>query len=194
MPNKRQTRRYRKLTPAEWLEIDDAWASGSATLVELSETYDVAIRTLQNHFAARGIMKGAPAGGFDLDVPTLDHLPAQAAPASGEDIATVAAEVRTRTAANAQELGQRLMSAVRGLATDTTVRPAAMIRSLVAAASALERLHIIEDKALGLSAADHLTRELPTLTLVDITADEITAIQNGSVFEEEGELVELSAA
>lgn len=194
MPDDRQTRRYRKLTPDEWHEIDDAWASGNATLVELAESFDVSIRTLQNGFAARGIMKGAPTGGFDLDLPTLDPLPSQTAPASGEDIAIVAGEVRTRTAANAQELGQRLMSAVRGLATDTTVRPAAMIRSLVAAASALERLHVIEDKALGLSAADHLTREMPVLVITDITADEITAIQNGSVFEEEGELVELSAA
>ncbi|WP_156419939.1 hypothetical protein [Aureimonas sp. N4] len=193
MAQERETRRYRRLTDQEWVEIDAAWGSGSVTLAELSESYNVAIRTLQNGFAARGITKGAPTGGFDVSIPVVERTTPSAIPTGNVVVAAI--EVRDRTTANTREVGARLMAAVRALEADTTVRPAAAIRTLAVATSALEKLHAIEHRALGLDGAQHLMIELPSLVLRDISTGEIEEIQRGTPLEEEDdEIAELTLA
>lgn len=174
--DERATRRYRRLSDDEWEQVDDAWAAGDVTLIELSETFDVAVRTLQNHFAAHGVQKGAPVGGFDIVIPDDPNV---SLAGDIKDIEAQAIEVRTRTISQAREVGAQLMSSVRALRTDGTMRPAAAVRTLVAAASALERLHEIERKALSLDQHEFAGRELPVLVLDNITDAMIASIQRG---------------
>lgn len=188
MAEERVARRYTRLTEDRWSEAEELWSTGDVTLEELAEIFDVSVRNLQNRFSARGILKGAPAGGFavpDIELEPLGDI---------SDVAAQAVHVRSRTVGAAREIQAQLMASVRALRSDATTRPAAAVRTLVAAASALERLHAIERTALGLDNGDLVERELPVLTLVNLTATQIEEIQRGPDDDDDGDLMDPAAA
>src|SRR5215217_7570807 len=51
-------RKYTRLTPKAWAEIEALWQVGEVTLAELSDRYEVSQRALQAHFHKHGITKG----------------------------------------------------------------------------------------------------------------------------------------
>ena len=52
----------RRLTPAEWAEIETLYELGTKTAAELSELYNVTPSALSQHFRKNGIHKGSRAG------------------------------------------------------------------------------------------------------------------------------------
>ena len=58
------TRKYVRLAPSEWSELEGLWAVGDLTLGELAAAYDVSPRAVQDHMAKRGIIKGSKGAEF----------------------------------------------------------------------------------------------------------------------------------
>src|SRR5215469_14670617 len=54
-------RKYSRLTPTAWAEIEAHWQTGEQTLEDLSAQYGVTTRTLQAHFKKHAIVKGEKA-------------------------------------------------------------------------------------------------------------------------------------
>jgi hypothetical protein len=54
---------FRKaLTPRQWVEIEELWASGNHTLKDLSKSYGVSVVWISNQLSKRGVKKGSSVG------------------------------------------------------------------------------------------------------------------------------------
>src|SRR5215213_7419818 len=65
MPETTPTKRkYTRLSPSRWAEIEALWQVGDLTLAELADAHGVSPRSIQDHMAKRGIIKGTKGAAF----------------------------------------------------------------------------------------------------------------------------------
>lgn len=171
-------RKYVRIDQSTWAEIEGLWEIGDTTLLDLEARYGVSRRTLQSHFAKRGTVKGAQAA--QLATAVKQQVFSQNL--VDEDLMlTRAKETREAAYENARVVENLIMGQLAAAQQDPSqaLRAASALKALSLAAAGLERLHSLKWRALGLDRGSALSDELPTLIFEDLTAAEITAIQQG---------------
>ncbi|GJD31901.1 hypothetical protein PMNALOAF_3165 [Methylobacterium adhaesivum] len=170
-------RRYTRLNEAEWAEAEAVWASGAASLPELSHRFGTSERGLQARFARRGIEKGQAAKALAAQV--VARVAEEQAAQVGT-LAERATTIREATYAHAVKVEGMIVARLDAAAADPaqTFAAAAAIKMLTNAASALERLHSLKRSALGISDDDVNDDEIPVLVIRDMTDTEIEDMRN----------------
>ncbi len=170
-------RQYVRLAPVQWAEVEAHWKSGEATLTELSERFGPSTRALQAHFAKRGIVKGEAASALVESVRAAITSEALARP---DELVERAKDVRERAYRNASRLEDLVMSQLAIAERDPTqvLRVSAGLKALSLAAGALERLHGLKLRALGLDRVDAVPDEMPVLEIVGLTEEDCKRIRS----------------
>lgn len=181
-------RPYVRLTPAAWAEIVAKWQSGEFTLAQLSHGYHVTTRAIQSHLAKNKIEKGSQAKVIAAKVK------AEVFKATLPEVeATVdrAIAIRERAYNHAVVIEDQIIATLKSAADDpsTVFAASATIKMLGVAAQSLERLHTLKRAACGIGADDAGDGELPVLTILDLTADEIADLQRQDDEDDPGNLV-----
>ena len=57
-------RKYTRLSPSTWAEVEAQWLLGNVTLTELADAHGVSPRAIQDHMAKRGLTKGSKGAEF----------------------------------------------------------------------------------------------------------------------------------
>ena len=186
-------RRYQKLTPAVWAEIEALWATGEPTLAELAHRYGVTTRALQARFSKRGLVKGAAASALAIAV--KERVLGQALP-DEDDLVRRARDVRETAYSSAVRLEAMLVACLDAATKDpsATFAAAAQVKMIGTAAQAIERLHGLKRVALGLTDDSHMNDDLPVLAIADLTEEEIVAMRSqddddADIHEEANEVV-----
>jgi hypothetical protein len=168
-------RRYTRLSPSKWAEIEALWQVGDLTLAELADAHSVAPRTIQDRMAKHGIIKGSKGAEFAEAVRerivTLEL-------GDEELTAKRARDVRESAYENAQQIEQLVMAQIALAQKEPAqiLRVASALKGLSLAAGTLERLHSLKYRAMGLDR--HVDeRELPKLIIDCYTDDEIADIR-----------------
>jgi hypothetical protein len=187
-------RKYVRLTPATWAEIEALWQAGEVTLAELSEKYGSSPRALQNHFQKVGVAKGEKAAAMAGAVRA--KLLASELGEEG-DLLMRAKDVRERAYHNAGVIEDLIMGQLALAERDPTqiLRVGSALKALSLAASSIERLHDVKHRALGLDKADVFPNELPEIVIRDLTPGELATLSEADDTDndlDEGE--EVSAA
>lgn len=188
-------RPYARLGPAQWAEIEELWATGSATLAELSNRYGVSGRAMQMRFAKHGIVKGASATALGAQVRATVKATVLADP---DDLAQRAVAIRENAFQGAVRIEQLLLSALDEAAGDSSkmFAFAATAKAAALAAQTLERLHSLKRSALGITDESSLGDDLPVLKILDLTSKEIESMRKedddaDDAPEEENEVVDI---
>jgi hypothetical protein len=143
--------------------------------MELADRYVVSERTLQAHFAKHGTIKGAKSAELAAEIRLevfKDEL------LDKETLIERARDVRERAYRYATALEDLVMTQVEIARKDPSqaIRVGTAIKGLAIAASALERLHSLKHRAMGLDR--HVDeRELPKLIIDCYTDDELADIR-----------------
>lgn len=168
-------RKYRKLNVQEWAEVEAYWANGTHTLEDISAEYGVTARALQAHFKKAKIVKGESA---DIIRAAAHHAVRSDEVADHASRIEMFRSARTRTISNAETLERFLMSQIVIAQEEPkeAFRALSAIKGIVAAAAALERLQIVRNTALGVD--DNIVDELPTITIFDLTDDQIVELRD----------------
>ena len=188
-------RPYTRLGPAQWAEVEELWASGAATLAELSNRYGVSGRALQLHFAKHSIAKGATAAALTAQVRSKIQTSVLADP---DDLAQRAVAIRENAFQGAVRIEQLLLSALDEAAADSSklFALAATAKATALAAQTLERLHSLKRSALGISDESTLDDDLPVLQILDLTSKEIESMRKDDdaddAPEEENKVVDIT--
>ena len=168
-------RKYVRLDPSTWSEIEALWETGDTTLEELEARYAVSRRALQSHFAKRKLVKGSKAAALAAvvkkkvfsEVPNADEMTMRA---------KATREAAYRNAVIVEELIMAQLSAAQKDPSQA-IKAASAIKALSLAAAGLERVHELKWRALGLDKDSALSDELPILVVQDLTEEEIKAMQ-----------------
>lgn len=173
---KDMVRKYHKLSAVAWIEIENLWRKGEVTLAELSEAYGVSTRALQSHFAKAGITKGEQAAA--MAVAAKEAIEAEDL-SDRDRLVSRAKEIRERTYRHATAVEDLVMAQLEIAQHDPsqTHRVASALKGISLAATALERLHGLKYRALGLDKDDALPHELPVLQIVNLTREEISRLR-----------------
>lgn len=165
-------RKYVRLSPAQWAEVDAIWELGDATLSELAERFGVSTRALQAHFEKNGIVKGSKGREWAAEIKA--EIFTRSLDSKG-DIVRLANETHRRTFLNASTVEDMLNKQLEHLAANPAeaYRTAAVVKTLSLAAQAMERLHSLKSAALGIDKDDRMGEELPGLVIRDLTPEEI---------------------
>jgi|tagenome__1003787_1003787.scaffolds.fasta_scaffold20745450_2 hypothetical protein len=176
-------RKYVRVDPSTWSEIEALWEAGDVTLQDLEGRFGVSRRALQAHFSKRDLTKGSKAAQIVAAVKEKvfsDTLP-------DVDETTVRAKA-TREAAyrNAVIVEDLIMAQLSAAQKDPSqaLKAASAIKALSLAAAGLERIHELKWKALGLDKESALSDELPILIIKDLSEEEIATMRERS---EEGD-------
>lgn len=169
-------RKYVRPSESAWAEIEGLWETGDATLQDLEQRYGVSRRALQSHFAKRGSIKGSQAAQLVAAVKQQVFTENLADP---DLITSRAVETRETAYRNAVVVEGLIMAQLEAAQRDPSqaLRAAGAIKALSLAAAGLERIHSLKWRALGLDKDSLQGDELPVLVFEDLTAAEITAIQ-----------------
>jgi DNA-binding transcriptional regulator YdaS (Cro superfamily) len=141
-------RKYIRLNPATWAEIESLWQVGEVTLAELSDRYGVSQRALQAHFHKHRIVKGEKSAAIAAAVKEevfkeeLDDT----------DLTVMRAkDVREAAYTNAVMVESLIMGQLQAVQKDPSqvLKAASAVKMLSLAAAGLERLHDLKWKALG---------------------------------------------
>ena len=164
-------RKYTRLSPSTWAEIEALWQVGEVTLAELSDRYGVSQRALQAHFHKRGITKGEKSAALaatvkeevlkdELDDPDLTVKRAK--------------DVREAAYTNAVVVENLMMAQLQAVQKDPSqvLKAASAVKMLSLAAAGLERLHDLKWKALGLDRDSAFQGEMPELVIRVLTDEE----------------------
>jgi hypothetical protein len=171
-----EKRKYTRLDPATWAEIEALWQVGEVTLAELSDRYGVSQRALQAHFHKQGITKGEKSAAIATAVKEeifkeeLDDT----------DLTVKRAkDVREAAYTNAVAVEGLIMAQLQAAQKDPSqvLKAASAVKMLSLAAAGLERLHDLKWKALGMDRDSVLPDELPELIIRDLTTKEIEELQ-----------------
>ncbi|CAO4151917.1 hypothetical protein [Methylorubrum extorquens] len=188
-------RPYARLKPAEWAEIEELWASGAATLAELSNRYGISARALQLRFAKNKIVKGATAAALGAQVRARVKVSVLA---DADDLAQRAVAIRENAYQGALRIERLLVSALDEATADPSklFALAATAKATALAAQTLERLHSLKRSALGLTDESSLDDDLPFLQILDLTSKEIEAMREDAedaddVPEEDNDVVDI---
>ena len=176
MPETTPTKRkYTRLSPSKWAEIEALWQVGDLTLSELADAHGVSPRAIQDHMSKRGIIKGSKGAEFAEAV----REEIVALELGDKDLtANRAREVRETAYEHARQIEQLVMAqiALAQREPGQILRVASALKGLSLAAGTLERLHGLKYRAMGLDR--HVEeRELPKLTIDCYTDDELAGIR-----------------
>src|SRR3954447_20292303 len=168
-------RKYVRLSPSKWAEIEALWQVGDLTLAELANAHGVSSRSIQDHMSKRGIIKGSKGAEFAEAV----REEIVALELGDKDLtANRAREVRETAYEHARQIEQLVMAqiALAQREPGQILRVASALKGLSLAAGTLERLHGLKYRAMGLDR--HVEeRELPKLTIDCYTDDELAGIR-----------------
>jgi hypothetical protein len=183
----RPKRKYVRLAPSDWAELRAYWESGDHGLAELSDRYGVSPRTIQSHLSKLGSLKGAKAKELAAVVQKeifKEELGDQ------ETITRRAKETREAAYTNAVIVDRLVMAQLAVAQKDPThaFKAATAIKTLALAAATLERTQAIRLRALGLDKENAPPDEFPVLTIRDLNADELKALQERDEPDGESEL------
>jgi hypothetical protein len=170
-------RKYVRLSPATWAEVDALWETGETTLEELSTGYGINTRSLQAHFEKFKIVKGSKASEILTAVKEViyaDFLDDR------DVLIAKAKQSRANAFANAETIEGLVMTQIAEAQKDpsSAFKATGALKALTLAAQTLERTMKIKTAALGLDRMDDGT-ELPTITFIDLTEEEIKQHQSG---------------
>lgn len=169
-------RKYIRLSPAQWAEVEALWQTGGVTLAELSERFGPSARALQNHFAATGTVHGSAAAAISCavrDAVLKDELPVK------DQLVTRAKDTRERAYRHADIVQDLVMAQLEVIRNDPSqaLRVNTALKALSLAAGALDRLHELKRRALGLDDEGVQDEDLPELPIIDLTTDEIAGLR-----------------
>lgn len=169
-------RKYVRVDPSTWSEIEALWEAGDVTLQDLEGRFGVSRRALQSHFSKRSVAKGAKAA--EMAAVVKDRVFTEALPNADETIARAKA-TRESAYQNAVVVEELIMAQLAAAQKDPSqaLKAASALKALSLAAAGLERIHQLKWKALGLDKDPIQTDDLPVLVFEDLTAQEIQAIQ-----------------
>ncbi len=183
----RTKRKYIRLSPSTWAELQALWETGDHDLAELSDRYGVSRRAIQSHLSKLGSVKGAKAKELAAAV--------QKEIFTGElsDQATLvhrAKEIRESTYTSAKRVRELMMAQVEIAQNDPTraFKAGTTVKTLLHVASALQRLHATQLHALGLDNDTPLAEEMPVLTIRDLSKEELKALAERDESDEESDL------
>jgi hypothetical protein len=184
---KRATRRYIRPTPAAWAEIEAHWQSGEATLAELSARFGPSQRSLQHHFAKAGIVKGENAAAMAA---AIKKEVFDAELGDEEQLRFRAKDLKERTYRDAKALQELMMAQFADTAKDPAqvLRVATAMRALSLAANTLDRVHGVQQRALGLDKDNIFPEELPAIVFQDLSADDLAEIRRRHEELDDGEI------
>jgi AraC-like DNA-binding protein len=168
-------RRYTRLAPKQWAEVEALWQTGDVTLAELSERFGASERALQHHFKKAGITKGEKAAALAAAV-KAEILESEL---SDEGLLRQRAkDIQERTYRNAVHIQGLIMAQLAVAEKDPTqaLRVGSALKALSLASNALERLHGVQQRALGLDRDDVFPKELPTIVFENLTQKDLDAI------------------
>jgi hypothetical protein len=171
-------RKYHRLAPSIWAEICAEWEVGDTTLEELATRFGVNTRTLQAHFLKNSVAKGSKAA--QLASAVKEELFKLELEGKGNLIQR-ARETRESAYKNAVAVETLIMGQLELAQKDPSqaFKAASAVKLLSLAAAGLERLHALKWSALGMNRDSVVSDELPKLIFVDLTDEEINAIQQG---------------
>lgn len=167
----------RRLTKIQWAQAEALWASGSATLRDLADKFEISEQAINKHMTNAGIVGGAKAE--KTKVKFENRLAKQAA----EDAALLAARVREtkdehyKMAAGIAKLAwsEVLQAKQKGLPMSAI---ASNLKALDIAATTLAKARIERWACVGLDRDDTLGDDgLPELTISELTAEEIQELR-----------------
>jgi hypothetical protein len=171
-----EKRRYVRPAPAVWAEIEAHWQSGEATLAELSARFGPSQRSLQHHFAKAGIVKGERAAAMAA---AIKKEVFDAELGDEEQLRFRAKDLKERTYRNAMAIEELMMAQFANAANDPAqaLRAATAMRAISLAANTLDRLHGVQQRALGLDKDNAFAEELPMIIIQDLSADDLAEIK-----------------
>jgi hypothetical protein len=180
-------RKYVRLLPSQWAELRAYWESGDHTLAELSDRYGVSPRAIQSHLSKLGSVKGAKAAEMAAVVQKeifKDEL------GDRDTLVFRAREIREAAYTDTKTVRELIMAQLQMAQKDPTraFKAATAVKTLSLAASALDRLHATQLRALGLDRENALPDELPQLILRDITSSELEELHLRNGDDEEYEI------
>jgi hypothetical protein len=168
----------RRLTPAQWAEIEGQWAAGSVTYEDLMKKYGCAMSTLERHFKKHNIVKGSAAAGARKAIE--DKLAA----ASIDEATILAARIKetkeqhyTMSSNLAKLIWNELLEAKKNGVQMATAY--ANLKALNEAAAGLKRVREERWTVLGLDRPDAVDPDaVPELQISELTADQIQALRD----------------
>lgn len=168
----------RRLTPAQWAEVEAQWAAGTVTYEDLVAKYGCAMSTFERHFKKRKIGKGTAAAATRKAVE--DRLVA----ASIDEATILAARIKETKEQHytmASNLGKLVWNEL--LEAKKAGAPMASainnLKALDLAAAALKKVREERWAVLGLDRPDAVDPdEVPELQITELTADQIQALRD----------------
>jgi lambda repressor-like predicted transcriptional regulator len=179
-------RKYTKLTPAMWAEIEAHWQTGEVTLAELSEKYGPSPRALQSHFAKAGIVKGEKAAAMAAAV---REKVLEEEFGNQDQLVARAKDIRERAYRNANIVEDLIMAqlALAEREPAEILKAGAALKMLSLAAGSLERVHDLKKRALGLDKDSVFSEEMPELIIRCLTDEEVAKMQDAQEQEDFGD-------
>ncbi len=176
-------RPYRKLLPAQEVELVQLWEAGGHTAEDLAILFGLSRRGIQAAVSRLGAKRRRrPAGAAPGAVAEIRARVCAAPLPVAADQADRTVALLDAAFANASHLEALTMATVDDAAAAGGI---AALRALDIAASALARITTIKRQAAGLGASNPITiGDLPELTVRELTAEEIAAIRDQQVAED----------
>lgn len=170
-------RRYVRLSPDQWAEIEAAWSSGATTLPELAHRFGATERAIQAHLNKRGLEKGSAAKALAAQVVARVRAEQEV---RADSLTERALAISEGTYSAAERIEMMMLDALDAAAADPaqTFIAAARVKMLGNAAAALERLHTLKRSALGINDDDMKSTELPTFVVRNLTQEEIDRMRH----------------
>jgi hypothetical protein len=168
----------RRLTPAQWAEVEAQWAAGTVTYEDLVAKYGCAMSTFERHFKKHHIAKGAAVAATRKAVE--DKLVA----ASIDEATILAARIKETKEQHytmASNLGKLIWKEL--LDAKAAGSPMASVinnlKALDLAAAGLKKVREERWAVLGLDRPDAVDPdEVPELQITELTADQIQALRD----------------
>jgi hypothetical protein len=183
----RKKRKYTRLVASKWAELRAFWETGDHDLAELSHRYGVSRRAIQSHVSKHGSVKGAKAAEIAATVQKeifTEELGDQAT------LVHRAKEIRESTYTSAKRVRELMMAQVEIAQNDPirAFKAGTAVKTLLHVASALQRLHATQLRALGLDKDTPLAEEMPVLTIRDLSKEQLKAKAERDESDEESDL------
>lgn len=166
-----------KPKPKQWAEAEALWATGEATLAELSKMLGISMSGISIHMKKRGIANKSAAEEHKRKVTE------KVIEAVSEDAGIIAARIReTKEDHYKMATGLAKLAWNEVLKTQQAKEPISTatsnLKALEAAANVLSKLRLERWAILGLDRADTFSPdELPELVISELTAEQIHALQ-----------------
>jgi hypothetical protein len=167
-------KKYVRLKPEIWVEIDALWQSGGYTLEELAARFAITERALQYHFKREGVVKGALAEAIAV---AAHQAVVQDEIGDHEKRVVQSRMARAEAMADSDRIQSLLRQQVLAIALDSAqaFKLFSAIKALNVATLTLERLQSIKTTALAIEPREG--EELPVIQFLDLSDEDIKEIQ-----------------